>query len=126
MTSIFEVHTEPVLHDPVLVVSLEGWVDAGLGATTGAPRPARNRVTSSSRCSQAAGSGRTAGVLAATLATTGAGLRYTITFAPSARITGSVQRTPRRAATLTAASAAVKARAGAMVPPARHGRPARR
>jgi proteasome assembly chaperone (PAC2) family protein len=34
MTSIFEVHTEPVLHDPVLVVSLEGWVDAGLGATT--------------------------------------------------------------------------------------------
>ena len=25
---------EPVLHEPVLVVSLEGWVDAGLGATT--------------------------------------------------------------------------------------------
>ena len=34
LTSIFEVHREPVLHDPVLVVSLEGWVDAGLGATT--------------------------------------------------------------------------------------------
>ncbi|MBV8462225.1 MAG: PAC2 family protein [Acidimicrobiales bacterium] len=34
MTEIFEVHQEPVLRDPVLVVSLEGWVDAGLGATT--------------------------------------------------------------------------------------------
>jgi proteasome assembly chaperone (PAC2) family protein len=34
MTEIFEVHGEPVLHDPVLVVSLEGWVDAGLGETT--------------------------------------------------------------------------------------------
>ena len=28
----FEVHTTPVLKDPVLVVALEGWVDAGLGA----------------------------------------------------------------------------------------------
>ncbi len=34
MTQIFEVHSEPVLKDPVLVVCLEGWVDAGLGATT--------------------------------------------------------------------------------------------
>jgi proteasome assembly chaperone (PAC2) family protein len=34
MTEIFEVHGEPVLRDPLLVVSLEGWVDAGLGATT--------------------------------------------------------------------------------------------
>ncbi len=34
LTEIFEVHREPVLHTPVLVVSLEGWVDAGLGATT--------------------------------------------------------------------------------------------
>ena len=34
MTEIFEVNSEPVLHDPVLVVSLEGWVDAGLGSTT--------------------------------------------------------------------------------------------
>ncbi len=34
MTEIFEIHREPVLQDPLLVVSLEGWVDAGLGATT--------------------------------------------------------------------------------------------
>jgi proteasome assembly chaperone (PAC2) family protein len=34
MTEIFEVHREPVLQEPLLVVSLEGWVDAGLGATT--------------------------------------------------------------------------------------------
>jgi proteasome assembly chaperone (PAC2) family protein len=34
LTEIFEVHGEPVLDRPVLVVSLEGWVDAGLGATT--------------------------------------------------------------------------------------------
>jgi PAC2 family len=34
LTEIFEVHREPILHEPVLVVSLEGWVDAGLGATT--------------------------------------------------------------------------------------------
>ena len=34
MTEIFEVHREPALDRPVLVVSLEGWVDAGLGATT--------------------------------------------------------------------------------------------
>ena len=34
LTEIFEVHHEPVLTDPVLVISLEGWVDAGLGATT--------------------------------------------------------------------------------------------
>jgi proteasome assembly chaperone (PAC2) family protein len=34
MTEIFEVHREPVLKDPLLVVALEGWVDAGLGATT--------------------------------------------------------------------------------------------
>jgi proteasome assembly chaperone (PAC2) family protein len=34
LTEIFEVHREPVLREPVLVISLEGWVDAGLGATT--------------------------------------------------------------------------------------------
>jgi proteasome assembly chaperone (PAC2) family protein len=34
LTEIFEVHREPALTNPVLVVSLEGWVDAGLGATT--------------------------------------------------------------------------------------------
>lgn len=34
MTEIFEVHREPVLRDPLLVIALEGWVDAGLGATT--------------------------------------------------------------------------------------------
>jgi proteasome assembly chaperone (PAC2) family protein len=34
LTEIFEVHREPVLRDPVLVISLEGWVDAGLGSTT--------------------------------------------------------------------------------------------
>ncbi|HVB90545.1 MAG TPA: PAC2 family protein [Acidimicrobiales bacterium] len=34
LTEIFEVHREPVLSSPVLVVALEGWVDAGLGATT--------------------------------------------------------------------------------------------
>jgi proteasome assembly chaperone (PAC2) family protein len=30
----YEVASAPVLHDPVLVVALEGWVDAGLGAAT--------------------------------------------------------------------------------------------
>lgn len=30
----YEVHQEPVLHNPVLVVAMEGWVDAGLGAVT--------------------------------------------------------------------------------------------
>jgi proteasome assembly chaperone (PAC2) family protein len=34
LTELFQVHSEPELHEPVLVVSLEGWVDAGLGATT--------------------------------------------------------------------------------------------
>ena len=34
MTEIFEVNSEPVLRDPVLVIALEGWVDAGLGSTT--------------------------------------------------------------------------------------------
>jgi hypothetical protein len=34
LTEIFEVHGEPALQTPVLVVALEGWVDAGLGATT--------------------------------------------------------------------------------------------
>ncbi len=31
---LFEVHREPRAPDPVLVVALEGWVDAGLAATT--------------------------------------------------------------------------------------------
>jgi len=30
----YDVHQEPVLHNPVLVVAMEGWVDAGLGAVT--------------------------------------------------------------------------------------------
>ncbi|HEY3843968.1 MAG TPA: PAC2 family protein [Acidimicrobiales bacterium] len=34
LTEIFEVNQEPVLNRPVLVIALEGWVDAGLGATT--------------------------------------------------------------------------------------------
>ena len=34
LTEIFEVHQEAVLREPILVVALEGWVDAGLGATT--------------------------------------------------------------------------------------------
>jgi predicted ATP-grasp superfamily ATP-dependent carboligase len=34
LTEMFAVHGEPELNRPVLVVSLEGWVDAGLGATT--------------------------------------------------------------------------------------------
>jgi predicted ATP-grasp superfamily ATP-dependent carboligase len=34
ITEIFSTHAEPALDRPVLVVSLEGWVDAGLGATT--------------------------------------------------------------------------------------------
>ena len=34
LTEIFEVHQEPSLREPILVVALEGWVDAGLGATT--------------------------------------------------------------------------------------------
>jgi proteasome assembly chaperone (PAC2) family protein len=34
LTELFAVHSEPDLHEPLLVVSLEGWVDAGLGATT--------------------------------------------------------------------------------------------
>ncbi len=34
LTEIFEVHREPDVHEPVLVICLEGWVDAGLGATT--------------------------------------------------------------------------------------------
>jgi hypothetical protein len=28
LTEIFEVHQEPVLREPILVVALEGWVDA--------------------------------------------------------------------------------------------------
>jgi predicted ATP-grasp superfamily ATP-dependent carboligase len=34
LTEIFAVHREPVLNRPVLVIALEGWVDAGLGTTT--------------------------------------------------------------------------------------------
>jgi len=33
-TPRFEVHSTPALRDPVLVVALEGWVDAGLGAAS--------------------------------------------------------------------------------------------
>jgi hypothetical protein len=59
------------------------------------------------RGGQAAPLVRTAAVLAATLATTGDGPSRTMTFAPSFRISGSVARTPRLAATLTAAASAV-------------------
>jgi proteasome assembly chaperone (PAC2) family protein len=31
---LYRIHQEPALHRPVLVVGLEGWVDAGLGAAT--------------------------------------------------------------------------------------------
>ncbi|HWE67359.1 MAG TPA: PAC2 family protein [Acidimicrobiales bacterium] len=34
LTEIFQVHGEPTFDRPVLVIGLEGWVDAGLGATT--------------------------------------------------------------------------------------------
>jgi proteasome assembly chaperone (PAC2) family protein len=34
VTEIFSIDSEPVLDRPVLVVALEGWVDAGLGAAT--------------------------------------------------------------------------------------------
>jgi proteasome assembly chaperone (PAC2) family protein len=34
LTEIFITHDEPELDRPVLVIALEGWVDAGLGATT--------------------------------------------------------------------------------------------
>ena len=44
--------------------------------------------------------------MAATFATTGDGLRCTITLAPSERITGSADKTPKPAATATAALAA--------------------
>jgi len=33
-SSLYEVHTEPTLDRPVLLIALEGWVDAGLGAAT--------------------------------------------------------------------------------------------
>lgn len=32
MSDLYEVHTQPVLDAPVMVVAMEGWVDAGLGA----------------------------------------------------------------------------------------------
>ncbi|MGH9047190.1 MAG: proteasome assembly chaperone family protein [Acidimicrobiales bacterium] len=31
---LYRIHQDPTLHRPVLVVALEGWVDAGLGAAT--------------------------------------------------------------------------------------------
>ena len=31
---LFDLIIEPILRDPVLIISLEGWVDAGLGAST--------------------------------------------------------------------------------------------
>lgn len=34
--ALYEIHEEPTLQTPVLVVALEGWVDAGLGAATAA------------------------------------------------------------------------------------------
>ena len=32
--SIYDIVSEPVLAEPVLIVCLEGWVDAGLGASS--------------------------------------------------------------------------------------------
>lgn len=34
MSDLYRVHTQPVLDAPVLVVAMEGWVDAGLGAAS--------------------------------------------------------------------------------------------
>jgi predicted ATP-grasp superfamily ATP-dependent carboligase len=34
VSPLFEVVREPALREPVLIISLEGWVDAGLGAST--------------------------------------------------------------------------------------------
>ncbi len=50
MSELFEVHTSPVLSAPVLVVAMEGWVDAGLGAANAVASlsehpPATNLVT---------------------------------------------------------------------------------
>ncbi|HTX63664.1 MAG TPA: PAC2 family protein [Acidimicrobiales bacterium] len=50
MSDLFEVHTSPVLSAPVLVVAMEGWVDAGLGAANAVASltehpPANNLVT---------------------------------------------------------------------------------
>jgi hypothetical protein len=33
---LYEIHSRPDLDAPVLVVALEGWIDAGLGAATAA------------------------------------------------------------------------------------------
>lgn len=33
---LYELHDQPALHDPVLVMVLEGWIDAGYAATTAA------------------------------------------------------------------------------------------
>ena len=32
MSELYEMHERPVLHEPLLIVTLEGWIDAGLGA----------------------------------------------------------------------------------------------
>ena len=32
--SLYELHARPSLDRPVLVVGMEGWIDAGLGAAT--------------------------------------------------------------------------------------------
>jgi len=50
VSDLFEVHTSPVLSAPVLVVAMEGWVDAGLGAANAVASltehpPANNLVT---------------------------------------------------------------------------------
>ena len=60
LTEIFEVHREPVLQDPVLVISLEGWVDAGLGATTAiATAPQMPGVTIAQSIDRTAGTAKT-------------------------------------------------------------------
>src|SRR5438309_5365166 len=32
MTELYTLHERPDLHEPLLIVTLEGWIDAGLGA----------------------------------------------------------------------------------------------
>ena len=71
--------------------------------------------------SQAPMPGRTAVVLAGTFATSGDGARWTITLAPSARITGSTPVTPSAAAADTAARAATAGLAAPLSGPRRQG-----
>ena len=44
MTELTTVHEWPTLERPVLVVAMEGWVDAGLAAGTATAVPARGHA----------------------------------------------------------------------------------